>query len=89
MMLLQIQELQQKLQHAQSQAAHKEASQGELQERAQKAQESLEVQLVSDSHSHTSYMFTYSLIGALVRDGAACVALLALQPTQRQAVHCQ
>ena len=46
MMLLQIQELQQKLQHAQSQAAHTEASQGELQERAQKAQESLEVQPV-------------------------------------------
>ena len=42
-LVLQIQELQQKLQQAQSEATQKQASQGELQERAHKAQESLEV----------------------------------------------
>ena len=39
----QIQELQQKLQQAQSEATQKQASQGELQERAHRAQNALEV----------------------------------------------
>ena len=47
---LQIQELQLKLQQAQSEAAQKQASQGELQERARKAQDALEVRPVKCSN---------------------------------------